>query len=180
MLRDAALRAGADVRFGHRLMTLEHEADGVRATVARSTDGSTDVAGFLREARRIVRPGGRIVIADTDWGSLMIHPGDRALVNRLKSLFQERMAEPWAGRTLHGAMLEAGLIDVSSRIHSIAAGPGIAESMSYWMAGRVAQGVGTQAEMEAFNADHAAAMERGDGVYAFSMFVAWGRRPEAS
>jgi SAM-dependent methyltransferase len=140
-----------------------------------------DLSGFLREALRIVRPGGRIVIADTDWGSLMIHPGDRALINRLTSLMQSGvLAEPWAGRTLHGAMLDAGLIGVSSRIHSVAAGPGIRDSMTVLMPLRVAAGVGNQEEMEKFTADHGAAMERGDGVYAFSMFVASGRRPEAS
>jgi hypothetical protein len=32
-----------------------------------------DVAGFLGE-RRITRAGSRVVAADTDWGSLMIHP----------------------------------------------------------------------------------------------------------
>jgi len=75
-------------------------------------------------------------------------------------------------------MLDAGLVDVSSQIHGVSAGPGIASSFSALMTRRVAGGVGTQAELEAFAADHATAMERGDGVYAFSMFVASGRRPE--
>jgi class 3 adenylate cyclase/precorrin-6B methylase 2 len=151
--------------------------DGVR--IERVIQHTGDVAGFLREAIRITKPGGRIVIADTDWGSLMIHPGDRALINRLKGQMQDGpMAEPWAGRKLHGALLEAGLVDVSSRIHAVSAGAQIAESQSGLLALRVAAGVGTLAELEAFGVEHVAAMRRGDGVYAFCMFVAWGRRPD--
>ncbi len=137
-----------------------------------------DVSGFLREAMRIVRPGGRIVVADTDWGSLMIHPGDRLLINRFKSGYETGyLADPWAGRTLHGAMLDAGLVDVQSRIHPVSAGAGIMDSMVVFLARRVAAGVGTQADLEKLSADLAVAMERGDGVFAFCMFVAWGRRP---
>ena len=85
-----------------------------------------DVSTLLGEARRITRPGGRIVVADTDWGSLVIHPGDRDLIRRFKTAFETGpMAEPWAGRILHSAMLDSGLTDVTSRMYPINAGPGI-------------------------------------------------------
>lgn len=108
----------------------------------------------------------------------MIHPGDRALVNRLRSSLQDVLAEPWAGRTLHGAVLDAGLVDVDRCVHVVTAGPGIRVLLTALLARRVAAGVGTQSELEEFAVEHAAAMERGDGGYAFCMFVAWGRRPE--
>ncbi len=155
------------------------EFDGLR--MERVIQHVGDAPGFLREAMRIVRPGGRVVVADSDWGSLMIHPGDRSLVERFKSFAQfGLLAEAWAGRTLHGALLDAGFVEVSSRIHTVSAGPGIREFLTNMIARRVAAGVGTKAEMDAFVLEHAAAMERGDGVYAFSMFVATGRRPEPS
>ncbi|MCE9621979.1 MAG: methyltransferase domain-containing protein [Actinomycetia bacterium] len=150
--------------------------DGLR--IERVIQHVGDVAGFLREAMRVVRPGGRIVFADSDWGSLMIHPGDRTLINRFKNAFETGyLADPWAGRTLHGAMLDAGLVDVDSRVHPVSAGSGVMDSMKAFLARRVSLGVGSQAELETLNVDLEAAMERGDGVYAFCMFVAWGRRP---
>lgn len=183
MCDEAARRATAAdveielVRADGRATGLEDARfDGVR--IERIIQHVGDAVGFLREAKRIVRPGGRIVVADSDWGSLMVHPGDRALINRLTSGNGGVLAEPWAGRMLHGVLLDAGLVDVSSRIHVIDAGPRIAESFSGLLARRVAAGIGTEEELEAFAADHAAAMERGDGVYSFCMFVAWGRRPD--
>ena len=178
--RRRASEAGIDVDVivadGRETGLPDDHFDGVR--IERVIQHTADIAGFLGEAVRIVRPGGRVVVADSDWGSLVIHPGDRALVNRLTSSLQDVLAEPWAGRTLHGALLDAGLVDVDSRVHAVTAGPGIGELMTALLARRVAAGVGTQAELEEFAAEHAAAMERGDGVYAFCMFVAWGRRPE--
>jgi ubiquinone/menaquinone biosynthesis C-methylase UbiE len=150
--------------------------DAVR--IERVIQHTGDAAGFLREALRLVRPGGRVVVVDSDWGSLMIHPGDRSLIDRLKgSMTSGPLRQPWAGRTLHSVMLDAGFVEVASRVQAVSAGPGIATSIEAFKARRVAAGVATEAELDAFGADHAEAMERGDGVYAFCMFVAWGRRP---
>ena len=82
-----------------------------------------------------------------------------------------------AGRTLHEATLNAGLVDVASRIHVVSAGPGIHKSMTAFLPRRVANAVGTQTELEEFGNELVAALELGDGVYSFCMFVAWGRRP---
>jgi len=181
--RRRAIDAGVEIDVmsadGRQTGLADRDFDGVR--IERVIQHVGDAAGFLREALRIVRPGGRIVVADTDWGSLMIHPGEGSLVNRLKNAILDRpMGDPLAGRTLHGAMLAAGLVDVQSRIHAVSAGRGIRESIEAFLPGRVSAGVGTLAELEAFAAEHAVAMERGDGVYAFCMFVAWGRRPDDS
>ena len=122
-----------------------------------------DLAALLAEAKRITRPGGRIVIADTDWGSLMIHPGDRDLIRRFKAALETGpMAEPWAGRTLHDAMLASDLTDVTSRMYPITAGlnagrPPLAPMFDQFVEARLA----TRSETDDLMADLAAAFERG-------------------
>src|SRR5262249_50682694 len=105
--RDRAQRDGAAVEFlvrdGRDTGLPPGCCDGVR--MERVVQPVGDSAGLLGEARRITRPAGRVVVADTDWGSLMIHPGDRDLIRRFKAVLETGpMAEPWAGRTLHDAM----------------------------------------------------------------------------
>jgi SAM-dependent methyltransferase len=137
------------------------------------------VAALLGEARRITRTGGRIVIADTDWGSLMIHPGDRELIRRFKTAVETGpMAEPWAGRILHDAMINAELTDVASRIYPITAGlnagrPPLAMMFEQLIGARLA----TRSEIDDLLAALDTAFERGGATVAFTMFVASGRVP---
>jgi len=138
-----------------------------------------DAPALLAEAKRITRPGGRIVIADTDWGSLMIHPGDRDLIRRFRAALETGpMAEPWAGRILHDAMVATGLADVTSRMYPINAGldagrPPLAVNFDQFVEARLA----TRSEIDDLVAGLAAAFERGGAVVAFTMFVASGRVP---
>ena len=141
-----------------------------------------DVAAFLAEAKRITRPGGRIVVADTDWGSLTIHPGDRDLIRRFKTALETGpMAEPWAGRILHEAMLNADLTDVTSRMCPITAGPRAGRPPLAPMFDQLVEArLATRSEIDHLLAALDAALKRGAPVIAFTMFVASGRVPDSA
>ena len=138
-----------------------------------------DAPALLAEARRITRVGGRIVIADTDWGSLTIHPGDRDLIRRFKAALETNpTTEPWAGRILHEAMLDAGLTDVTSRMYPINAGPADGRPpFAPLFDGMVAARLATRDEVDHLMATLDAALHRGAPVATFTMFVASGRVP---
>ena len=178
--RDRATREGVNVelfaRDGRDTGLPADHCDAVR--MERVVQHVGDVTTLLGEAKRITRPGGRVVVADTDWGSLIIHPGDRDLIRRFKTVFETGpMAEPWAGRILHSAMLDSGLTDVTSRIYPINAGPGITAVLAPMLDRFVKARLGTRSETDSLIADLDAALDRGGLVVAFTMFVASGHVP---
>jgi class 3 adenylate cyclase/ubiquinone/menaquinone biosynthesis C-methylase UbiE len=180
--RDRAQREGIVVellaRDGRETGLASGSCDAVR--MERVVQHVGNLPALLSEAKRITRPGGRIVIADTDWGSLMIHPGDRDLIRRFKTALETGpMAEPWAGRTLHDAMLASGLTDVTSRIYPISAGLDAGHPPLTPMFDRLVEArLATRSEIDDLMADLSAAFERGGEVVAFAMFVASGRVPD--
>ncbi|HEY5154369.1 MAG TPA: methyltransferase domain-containing protein [Acidimicrobiales bacterium] len=137
-----------------------------------------DALGFLAEAQRITRPGGRVVVADTDWGSLMISSGDRDLIRRFKVAMEAGpMAEPWAGRILHGAMLDAGLSEVTSQMFPIEAGAGVTTAFGPMLNRFVDARLATRTEVDALVGAIDTALSRGEPAFTFTMFVTSGRVP---
>lgn len=138
-----------------------------------------DLDTLVAEARRITRPGGTVVLADTDWGSLMIHPGDPVLVRGLRSLFERGpMAEAWAGRKLPKALSDGGLVDVSYRLFPVEADAEVTRPMAPVLERIAEAGRVTSEELDAFFAEVRPAMEAGVGLWAFTMVVASGRVPD--
>jgi ubiquinone/menaquinone biosynthesis C-methylase UbiE len=67
----------------------------------------------IREMMRVMRPGGRIVIIDTDWATLSVAAKDPLLERRIAAEFGIFFANPFSGRYLLALARNAALTVVS-------------------------------------------------------------------
>jgi SAM-dependent methyltransferase len=83
--------------------------DGVRCE--RVFQHLADPAAAMAELVRVTRPGGRIVVIDTDWGMHAIHGGDPAVTERMLSAWAAMMPSARVGGRLPALFADEGMPD---------------------------------------------------------------------
>lgn len=139
-----------------------------------------DPEGAIAEIVRVLAPGGRVAITDSDWATAVLFPGDPDVVRRLHESNMSRMANPFSGRRLRGQLTRAGLT-VDPEIGSgavilpdmLLANPAVARMNT---APALEAGDITAAEAEALEQSVVEAAAKGEALFAVTMFAFVGRK----
>jgi SAM-dependent methyltransferase len=119
MLRVARSNAGAArcrVRFmvGDARFLAEPDDSFDAARSERTLQWLSEPAAAVAEMVRVVRPGGRLSLIDTDWSTFMIHVGDDALAALVRDgMRTERDRASNVGRRLHELVGAAGCVPLA-------------------------------------------------------------------
>jgi ubiquinone/menaquinone biosynthesis C-methylase UbiE len=111
--RSQGLHVPAEFRIGniYHLDEADNVFDGCRSD--RVFHELVNGERAFAEMVRVTRPGGRIVICDVDWETLVIDAPNRAVTRKIVNLICDNFGNGWAARHLFRYFKQAGLVDVA-------------------------------------------------------------------
>jgi SAM-dependent methyltransferase len=160
-----------------RLPFADGSLDGYRAEKLYHALDDPDKA--CAEARRVLAPGGRIVLIGQDWEFIAIDSDDPTLTRTIVTASADGIGHGRVARRYRTLLLDTGFDDVSCEVRTaVLTDPALALFALTRLAGGAAQaGAVTEAQAEAWLDDQRRRAERDRLLVAIPLFLAAGRRP---
>jgi SAM-dependent methyltransferase len=143
----------------------------------------TDVAGALAQFHRALRPGGRAVVWDIDWGTLSWHSQDPARMARVLAAWDQHLVHRSLPRELAPALRRAGFEEVRMSPHTFATSEYDPETYGVSIASFIATFAGgrdevSEDEAAEWLAEQRELGERGEFFFSCTQFCFCARRPD--
>ncbi|MEV1011496.1 methyltransferase domain-containing protein [Streptomyces sp. NPDC049881] len=156
--------AGASV-YGYRADKLFHELRAPQRALA--------------EARRVLAPGGRAVLAGQDWDTVVIDSDDPALTRTLVHARADTVTAPRAARRYRGLLLDAAFEDVTAEVRTeVFTGPSALPVLTALAAAAQASGAVTREQADGWLAEQRVRADTDRLFLAVPMFLASGTAPD--
>jgi arsenite methyltransferase len=141
-----------------------------------------EVDAAVGQLFRVLRPGGRLLLVDTDWrGALVWHSADQARMARVLGAWEAHCADPVLPRTLAPALRRAGFTVEHRQVLTILNPELHEDTYSHGMISLIRAFVTRHgfdaAEAEAWEAEQRELGRRDEYFFAIARFVFLARRP---
>ena len=135
-----------------------------------------DVDGALAQMHRVLKPGGRTLIVDSDWDSVVWHSADRARTARILDAWEAHVADGHLPSTLARRLRAAGFRVREQRVLPLFNPAYDENTFSARIAGMIVafvvrRGGVSQEEADAWFADLKRAGERGEYFFSLNRYV---------